>query len=72
MIRIELDGPLDARLTRLAAVTGQTKTTLVKEALEKHLGDLEDIYAAREVLERVRSGKEPVHSAEDVEKLLSA
>ncbi|MGH8271476.1 MAG: type II toxin-antitoxin system RelB family antitoxin, partial [Gammaproteobacteria bacterium] len=46
------------RLKALAARTGRSATYYIREAIEEHLEDLEDIYQAEQVLERVRRGKE--------------
>jgi RHH-type rel operon transcriptional repressor/antitoxin RelB len=54
-----------ARLHALATKTGRTATYYVREAVEEHLDDLEDIYLAEEVLARVRRGEEDVLSAEE-------
>ena len=55
------------RLDTLAKRTGRTKTFYIREAILEHLDDLEDIYFAEKVLERVRSGEEPVSSLDEVE-----
>ncbi len=51
---------------RGAAQTGRTKAYYLRELIEQGLEDMEDYYLAAEVLERVRKGQEPVHSAADV------
>ncbi len=58
MIAVRLPKDLEERLDRLAKETGRTKTYYVREAVTEHLAELEDIYLAERVLERVRSGKE--------------
>lgn len=57
-----------ARLKALAERTGRTSTYYIREAIEAHLDDLEDIYLAEQTLERVRRGEEPVYSLDEVEK----
>ena len=42
-------------------------TYYIREAIVEHLDDLEDVYLAEQVLERVRRGEESVSSLEDVE-----
>jgi RHH-type rel operon transcriptional repressor/antitoxin RelB len=37
---------LEARLERLAAKTGRTKSFYIREAIEEHVADLEDFYLA--------------------------
>jgi RHH-type transcriptional regulator, rel operon repressor / antitoxin RelB len=60
MIAVRLPKDLEKRLERLAKETGRTKTYYVREAILEHLAELEDIYLAEQVLERVRAGKEGV------------
>jgi RHH-type rel operon transcriptional repressor/antitoxin RelB len=56
----------EQRLHFLAIQTGRTKAFYLREMIERGLEDLEDYYLAAEVLERVRKGQEPVHSAADL------
>lgn len=58
MIAVRLSKDLEARLDRLAKKTGRTKTYYVREAITEHLDEMEDVYLAQQVLERVRSGTE--------------
>lgn len=53
------------RLQTLASRTGRTATYYIREAIEEHLDDLEDVYLAEQVAERVRRGEEDVLSAEE-------
>jgi len=68
MLAVRLPQSIEKRLEKLARRTGRTKTFYVREAVVQHLEDLEDIYAAERVLERVRSGREPTVSLEEVMK----
>lgn len=68
MINFRADDELDARLTKLAKLTGRTKTFYVREALEQQMDDLEDIFLADQVMGRVRSGQERTVSIDDVER----
>lgn len=52
------------RLQALAGRTGRTATYYIKEAIETHLDDLEDVYWAEQAAERIRRGEEEVVSAE--------
>jgi len=52
MIAIRLPAEIDDRLTALAKRTGRTKTYYAREAILRHIEDLEDIYIAVERLER--------------------
>lgn len=54
-----------ARLKALADKTGRTTTYYIREAIEEHLDDLEDIYLAEQTLERIKHGEEEVISAEE-------
>jgi len=51
---------IEERLERLAKQTGRTKTYYVREAITEHLQEMEEIYLAQQVLERVRAGTEDV------------
>lgn len=66
MLAIRLPEDLEKRLADLARRTGRTKTFYAREAIERHLGDLEDYYLAAEIAQRVRDGGEPVYSLEEV------
>lgn len=63
---IRLDAEVEQRLDFLAQQTGRTKTFYLKSLIEGGLDDLEDYYLAADVLERIRAGREQVHSAADV------
>jgi RHH-type rel operon transcriptional repressor/antitoxin RelB len=56
----------EQRLDFLASQTGRSKAFYLRELIESGLDDLEDYYLAADVLERVRSGRERLHSAQDV------
>lgn len=70
MLNFRADDELHARLERLAKLTGRTKTFYVREAVTTHLDELEDIYLADQVMERLEHGQEALHSLEDVEREL--
>lgn len=57
MLAIRLPEAIEKRLDRLAKRTGRTKTYYAREAILKHLEDLEDIYDAEKVLEKIRTGQ---------------
>lgn len=69
-ISLRLDAEIERRLDFLAQQTGRTKTFYLKTLIEGGLSDMEDYYLAADVLERVRAGREQVHSAADVRKAL--
>ncbi len=56
MLAVRLDAETEARLERMAALTGRTKTFYARAAIEAHLDDLEDFYLAKERLEDFRPG----------------
>lgn len=67
-ISIRLPGDVEARLQKLAALTGRSKTFYVTEAIREHLDDIEDIYLAEKRLEDIRAGKIHTVSLEEVMK----
>jgi len=70
MLAIRLPESIEKRLERLARRTGRTKTYYAREAIMKHIRDLEDVYKAERVLERVRAGKERTHTLDEAAKRL--
>jgi RHH-type rel operon transcriptional repressor/antitoxin RelB len=66
MLAIRLDSETESRLARLAKMTGRTKTFYAREAILKHLEDLEDIYLATQRLQRPAK----TYSAKDVKREL--
>ncbi len=69
-LSIRLDDDLAARLERLARLTGRSKSFYVKQAVEHHIEDLEDLYLAQRVLERIADGRERLIPLEQVEREL--
>ena len=54
---VRLPDETHARLKALAARTGRTATFYIRQAVEEHLDELEDLYAAEQALiEHRRSG----------------
>ena len=49
---VRLSDETYARLQRMAEKTGRTATYYIREAIEAHLDDLEDIYLAEQALTR--------------------
>lgn len=66
VIALRISDDLALRLEKLARKTNRNKTFYIKEALIAHIADLEDIYAADEVMERVSLGSEAIVPLEDV------
>jgi RHH-type transcriptional regulator, rel operon repressor / antitoxin RelB len=65
MLAIRLPSDLEERLAVLAERTGRTKTFYAREAIEKYIDDLEDLYLAEKELVKVQAGRsKPVPLAE--------
>ena len=58
------------RLQSLARNTGRTATYYIREAIERHLDDPEDIYLAEQTLESLRRGEDRTYTIGDVERNL--
>lgn len=52
------------RLQKLAQRTGRTTTYYIREAIQEHLEDLEDIYFSEIAIEKLRKGKDDVLESE--------
>jgi RHH-type rel operon transcriptional repressor/antitoxin RelB len=70
-ISVRLHQTLDARLERIARLTGRSKSFHVKKALVDQLPDLEDLHFARTVAQRVAVGRERVISLDQLERELN-
>ena len=69
MLAIRLPATIEKRLEKLAKRTGRTKTFYAREAILRHLEELEDVYLAENSLARIRSGEEaPISLAEVVKR----
>ncbi len=68
MLAIRLPAAVEKRLARLAKRTGRTKTFYAREAILQHLEELEDVYLAERILDRIRKGEERTIPLEDVMK----
>jgi RHH-type transcriptional regulator, rel operon repressor / antitoxin RelB len=68
MLAIRLPESIEKRLEKLARRTGRTKTYYVREAILQHLDDLEDMYLAERVMDRIRTGEERTVPLENVMK----
>ena len=66
MLAIRLPERIEKRLARLAKRTGRTKTYYAREAILKHLEDLEDIYLAEKRMEAIESGREKTIPLEEI------
>ena len=63
---VHLTPEIQQRLDQLASQTGLSKPSLLRQIIEQGIEDVEDYYLATEVLERVKSGEEPVYSSAEV------
>ena len=63
---IRLPQDIDRRLDLLAEKTGRTKAFYIREMILNHIDELEDYYLAADVVERLRKGKERIHSSDEV------
>ena len=70
MIGLRIPKSVGDRLETLARRTGRSKTYYIREAILQHIEELEDIYMAEQVLERVKRGDEPVSKLNVVERRL--
>jgi len=70
MLSAQLPQSVKKRLDQLARRTGRTKNFYAREAIPRHLDDLEDIYLAERALERIRNGKDHAIPIEKVMKRL--
>ena len=70
MLAIRLPAAIEKRLEKLAKRTGRTKTYYAREAILRHLEDLEDIYLADQVYERILKGEEKTIPLEEAMKRL--
>lgn len=66
MSAIRLPESIERRLDRLAKRTGRTKTFYARQAILRHLNDLEDLYKAECSFERIRDGKDRTIRIEEV------
>ncbi len=62
---VRLPDEVYSRLKNLAQETGRSATYYIREAIEEHLDDLEDVYLAEQVLQRLKHGKEKIIGAEE-------
>jgi len=67
---IRLAPETEQRLDFLVSQTNRSKAYYLRLMIENGIEDMEDYYLAADVLERVRSGKEKIHSSQSVRKEL--
>jgi len=66
MLAIQLPEDLEKRLENLSKLTGRTKTFYVRQAIEQHLDNLEDIYLAEQRLTDIHAGRTQTIALEDI------
>jgi RHH-type rel operon transcriptional repressor/antitoxin RelB len=57
MVSVRLQGDLKDRLDALASTTGRPASYYLREALERHIADLEYAYTLRAEVEAIRRGE---------------
>ncbi|MBE0472143.1 MAG: ribbon-helix-helix protein, CopG family [Methyloprofundus sp.] len=65
---IRLEDDTYSRLQVLASRTGRTVTYYIRQAIETHIEDLEDIYLAEQTLVAVRRGEQQTYTLDEVER----
>jgi RHH-type rel operon transcriptional repressor/antitoxin RelB len=70
MLAIRLPKEIEDRLANLAKLTGRTKTFYAREAILRHLDDLEDLYLAEQRYIDLKAGRSRTYSLEEVERHL--
>lgn len=68
MLALRLPEEIEERLKRLAKITNRTKSYYAREAIIRHLTDLEDIYLAETRLENTRAGRSRTYTLDELEK----
>ena len=68
-VSLRLPDDVSRRLQQLADRTGRSKTFYLVEAIQEHLGDLEDLYLAEQRLIDLRAGKSETVALDEVMKL---
>ena len=66
MLTIRLPADIEERLEQLAKATGRTKTFYAREAILRHLEDLEDVYFAEQALIELREGRSRTYTLQEV------
>jgi RHH-type rel operon transcriptional repressor/antitoxin RelB len=62
---VRLPDEIFDRLQALAAKTGRMTTFYIREAIQEHLDDLEDLYMAEQAIERLSRGESRLVDAEE-------
>lgn len=67
---VKLSDETGAKLDRLAARTGRSKSFYLREAVERHIDELVREYELIETAQNLRSGRERTYSIDEVERIL--
>lgn len=67
---VRLEAEMERRLDELAQRTGRSRAYYVREAIETHLDDLEDVYLADQRMADLRAGRSRRHSISEAETAL--
>jgi RHH-type rel operon transcriptional repressor/antitoxin RelB len=67
MLALRLPEEIEARLEKLANLTGRTKSFYARQAIIEHIADLEDLYLAEKRLVKNLNGKSKSFSLASVE-----
>lgn len=70
MLNVRITADMETRLNVLAESTNRPKSFYVREALERSIEDMEDVYLAEAALERFRASGENGIPLEEVERHL--
>jgi RHH-type rel operon transcriptional repressor/antitoxin RelB len=65
MLAVRLSKDLEKRITALSRRTGRTKTFYARQAIEEHLGDLEDLYITEARLADIDAGRVELMSLDE-------
>ena len=66
MLALRLPKELEDRLEKLAAATHRTKSFYARQAIERYLEDIEDLYLAEKAYGEYLEGKSKTKSIEDI------
>ncbi len=68
LVSMRIEQNLDSRYTKLAVVTGRSKSFYMKQALEDYIEDLEDVYIA---IKRLETPTGSCYTFEETQKMVN-
>ena len=68
VLSLNVTKELSGRLGILAQKTGRTKSFYVRQLIEEHIEDIEDLYLAEQEMEAIRTGKSTTIPLDEVAK----